>query len=288
MAADFQAVRGYAGWRPGQTLPKAIVMVGSESDHCLAAILRARELGPDRGGLPLGAMKVLSNVSPEKSTCRPLTAAAGLEYLSKPSGKMGSQERRDHMAWVKREWESFRPDAIILAKYMVVLESDVLAVAPWQVVNVHHGVLPAFIGRRALRAALQAGVGLTGATCHFVTEQLDQGPVIDQVYFPIDRESPDYEGPIGSLVRACIPLMKEAEEMVLLRGLGFYLRGGLRFVSNADVQEGDENVEPAVRKEDRLRQSAPHEVDLSQFGPFSLLQAAWATYAERHGLEFSM
>jgi len=281
---------GYAGFTAGSALPRTLVMVGPDSEYHLNALLTAQTLGED-GGLPLGEMRVLSNV-PNTETCQAVARRFQLDYSFQPAGRQRyiendpsrgmTPERLAHMDWVAAQWTSFQPDLVVLAKYMVVLEPEVLDLLPWRVINIHHGILPAFQGRYALAAAVQAGTDFTGATCHFATAVLDQGPIIHQVAFPIDRHADTYTGEVTDVVARDIPCMKEAETIALLEGLGFYLRGQLELVRNDGL--GKAQVPEEMRKDYRVRQRGHHGIDTSRFGDFNFLRAAWKFYFARTGL----
>ncbi len=281
---------GYSGFTPGAALPRALVMVGPDSEHHLNALVAARSLGVN-GGLPLGEMRVISNVSNagscEAAACRfhidyDFLRAGGQRYVDNDPVKGLTLERVRHMQWVTAHWEEFRPDLVILAKYMVVLEPEVLNLLPWRVINIHHGILPAFQGRYALASAVQAGTDFTGATCHFATAVLDQGPIIHQVAFPINRHTENYLGDVSDVVTRNIPLMKEAETIALLQGLGFYLRGQLELVPNEGL--GKAQVPDEMRKNYRIRQKGHHGIDTKKFGDLTLLSSAWKFYSASIGL----
>jgi formyltetrahydrofolate deformylase len=79
-----------------------------------------------------------------------------------------------------------QPDLIVLARYMRILPPEMVARYPNRIINVHHALLPAFIGANTYERALERGVRVMGATAHYVTEELDQGPIICQQAFSVD------------------------------------------------------------------------------------------------------
>ncbi len=82
---------------------------------------------------------------------------------------------------------SYRPDYLVLAKFMRILSPAFIAAFPSQIINIHHSFLPAFIGANPYRKAFERGVKLIGATAHFVTNDLDEGPIIEQQTITVDH-----------------------------------------------------------------------------------------------------
>jgi formyltetrahydrofolate deformylase len=96
-------------------------------------------------------------------------------------------ERLDHEARLLEEIRSLKPDVLVLAKYMRVLSPGFVARFPSQIINIHHSFLPAFVGARPYHQAFARGVKVIGATAHFVTDELDAGPIIVQQVLPVDH-----------------------------------------------------------------------------------------------------
>jgi formyltetrahydrofolate deformylase len=119
-----------------------------------------------------------------------------------------------------------RPDAIVLARFMPVVPAELCAAWDGRLINIHHGFLPSFRGARPYHQAYARGVKLIGATCHYVTAELDAGPIIVQDVIPVDHtDSPE------EMVRRG----RDIERAVLARGLLAHLqdrvlRDGLRTV----------------------------------------------------------
>ena len=88
--------------------------------------------------------------------------------------------RTEHEEQVRALIDGYQPDYVILAKYMRVLTPSFVEAYPRKLINIHHSFLPAFIGARPYRQAFDRGVKLIGATAHFVTDDLDEGPIIEQ------------------------------------------------------------------------------------------------------------
>ena len=95
--------------------------------------------------------------------------------------------RPEHEAQVIETIDRYEPDYIVLAKYMRILSPEFVARYPARIINIHHSFLPAFIGANPYRQAFERGVKMIGATAHFVTDYLDEGPIIAQDIIPVDH-----------------------------------------------------------------------------------------------------
>jgi len=95
--------------------------------------------------------------------------------------------RPEHEARIIETIDRYEPDYIVLAKYMRILSPEFVARYPARIINIHHSFLPAFIGANPYRQAFERGVKMIGATAHFVTDYLDEGPIIAQDIIPVDH-----------------------------------------------------------------------------------------------------
>ncbi len=140
----------------------------SRYDHCLLDLLWRER----RGELPIQTVQVVSN----HENLRTDVASFGVpyEYIPVTRDTKAEAERRE------LELLRGRVDLIVLARYMQVLSSDFLARCGVPIINIHHSFLPAFAGRRPYERAKERGVKLIGATAHYATEDLDEGPIIEQ------------------------------------------------------------------------------------------------------------
>ena len=119
----------------------------------------------------------------------------------------------------------YKIDLVILAKYMQVLSRDFITKFP-QVINIHHSFLPAFPGAKPYHRAHQRGVKIIGATAHYVTENLDEGPIIEQEVTRVNhRDNP------ADLIRKG----KDLEKLVLARAVRFHLQHRVLVYSNKTV-----------------------------------------------------
>jgi len=154
--------------RNEQVERRAIIMV-SQFDHCLADLLYRRE----QGDLPLDIVAVVSN----HTVCEPLAARYGVPFFEIPvtaaTKEIAENELREVLA-------KYRVDVVILARYMQVLSSELCADLHGRAINIHHSFLPGFKGAKPYHQAYERGVKLIGATAHFVTPELDEGPIIEQ------------------------------------------------------------------------------------------------------------
>ena len=147
---------------------RAVVMV-SEHDHCLADLFYRVE----HGEIPLEVTAVVSN----HSTLAPLAQHHGVPFVEIPVTPETRAEAEGELRRVVAETDT---DYVILARYMQILTPELCAAFEGRIVNIHHSFLPGFKGARPYHRAYERGVKLIGATAHFVTADLDEGPIIDQ------------------------------------------------------------------------------------------------------------
>ena len=115
---------------------------------------------------------------------------------------------------LERLFESCGADTMVLARYMQILPPALCRKYAGQIINIHHSFLPSFAGAKPYHQAWERGVKLIGATCHYVTEDLDEGPIIEQDVMRIDHSDS-----VADLVRCG----KDVEKGVLARGLRNHL-----------------------------------------------------------------
>ncbi|MBN9199074.1 MAG: formyltetrahydrofolate deformylase [Microbacterium ginsengisoli] len=156
-------------WRlTDQSIPKRMAILASTSDHCLLDLLWRHR----RGELPVSIPMVVSNHTNTADDVR----SFGVPFFHVPSqGADKSAAEAEILKLLKGN-----VDFVVLARYMQILSGDFLAELGVPVINIHHSFLPAFIGADPYRKAKERGVKLIGATSHYVTEDLDEGPIIEQ------------------------------------------------------------------------------------------------------------
>jgi formyltetrahydrofolate deformylase len=154
--------------RPESVRRRALIMV-SKFDHCLADLLYRH----DQGDLVLDIVAIVSN----HGDCADLAQRHGVPYYEiavSPSTRAGAETQLLELV------EQYRADFVVLARYMQVLSPELCAKLSGRVVNIHHSFLPGFKGAKPYHQAYERGVKLIGATAHFVTNDLDEGPIIEQ------------------------------------------------------------------------------------------------------------
>jgi len=122
--------------------------------------------------------------------------------------------------------DSYETDLVVLARYMQILPPDLCERYEGRVINIHHSFLPSFAGAKPYHQAYDRGVKLIGATCHYVTQDLDEGPIIDQDVIRINHSDT-----IEDMVR----LGKDAEKTVLARGLRLHIEDRVIIHENKTV-----------------------------------------------------
>jgi len=155
---------------------KDIVILVTKENHCLGDLLIRYESGELNANIKC----VIANHNNLKN----LVEKFGIEY------KFISHEnitRSEHEKLIANEIDKYNPEIIVLAKFMRILTSDFVAKYPFKMLNIHHSFLPAFIGANPYKQAYERGVKIIGATAHFVTNDLDEGPIIEQDIVRVDH-----------------------------------------------------------------------------------------------------
>jgi formyltetrahydrofolate deformylase len=163
-------------WRvTDQSIPKRMAILVSTSDHCLLELLWRHR----RGELPVTIPMVISNHTNTAEDVR----SFGIPFFHVPS--QGPDKSAAEAKIV--ELLKGNVDFVVLARYMQILSDTFLDEVGVPVINIHHSFLPAFIGAAPYRKAKERGVKLIGATSHYVTEDLDEGPIIEQDVARVDH-----------------------------------------------------------------------------------------------------
>ena len=182
---------------------KRVVLLVSKQEHCLYDLLarwHAKELDID-------IACVISN----HDTFRGFVEWHDIPFHHVPVPAEGKSAA---FSGIRRLFESHRGDVMVLARYMQILPPDLCSAMAGRIINIHHSFLPSFAGAKPYHQAHARGVKLIGATCHYVTPQLDEGTIIEQDVIRVDHsDSPD------DLVR----YGKDIEKAVLARGLRYHL-----------------------------------------------------------------
>lgn len=154
---------------------RAVILVSREG-HCLADLLGRVELGE----LAMDVAAVVSN----HDTHAARVARAGIPFHHLAVDDANRAEQEQQLGTVLDE---LSPDVIVLARYMRILPAWLVARHPQRIINIHHSFLPAFAGARPYHQAYERGVKLIGATAHYVTHELDEGPIIVQDVTPVSH-----------------------------------------------------------------------------------------------------
>ena len=155
-------------FRPVEIRKRTLIMVTTES-HCLRDLLYLQELNE----MPIDIAGVVSN----RETLRSLVESHGIPFIYLSSDPMAkSAIESEILAIVERE----KIELVVLARYMQILTADLCNALAGRIINIHHSFLPGFKGAKPYHQAHERGVKIIGATAHFVTPQLDEGPIITQ------------------------------------------------------------------------------------------------------------
>ena len=152
-----------------QSVPKRMAILSSQQDHCLLDLLWRHR----RGDLPVTIPMVISNHTTSAEDVR----SFGVPFFHVPS--VAGPDKSASEAKIV-ELLKGNVDFVVLARYMQILSGDFLAQVGVPVINIHHSFLPAFIGAEPYKKAKERGVKLIGATAHYATADLDEGPIIEQ------------------------------------------------------------------------------------------------------------
>jgi len=155
--------------------PKRVAILVSKTDHCVLDLLWRNR----RGELDMNVVMVVSNHPDLADEVRPF----GVPYVHVPATRDNRAEAE------QRQLELLRGnvDLVVLARYMQIITPTFLAGIGCPLINIHHSFLPAFIGAAPYQKAKERGVKLVGATAHYVTEDLDEGPIIEQDVVRVDH-----------------------------------------------------------------------------------------------------
>ncbi|WP_442884997.1 formyltetrahydrofolate deformylase [Anoxybacillus sp.] len=182
---------------------KKVAIFVSKEEHCLLELLWEWQAGELLADFAL----VISNHEQMRETVE----SFGIPYYYVPVTKETKQEAEAKQIELLKQYDV---DVIVLARYMQILSPRFVSMFPARIINIHHSFLPAFIGARPYEQAYRRGVKLIGATSHYVTDDLDEGPIIEQ-----DVERVDHKHHIEDLKR----VGRIIEKTVLVRALKWHL-----------------------------------------------------------------
>ena len=192
-----------------------IAVFASKLPHCLYDLLGRRRMGEFRAEVPL----VVSN----HEELQGIAESFGVPYLHAP---VTPETKAEAEARIAERLEAERIDLVVLARYMQVLGPGLVERYADRIINIHHSFLPAFAGARPYHHAHARGVKIIGATAHYVTAALDQGPIIEQ-----DVVRVSHRDSVEDLVRKG----RDLEKVVLARAVDLHLRNRIVVYGNKTV-----------------------------------------------------
>ena len=203
-------------WRLAQTSQRQrMIIFVSKYDHCLVDLLYRHQSGELNCDIPL----IISN---HRDT-QPIADFYRIPYAVVPVMKDNkSQAEQKIQALI----DEHRPDFMVLARYMQVLSNEFVGRFPQRIINIHHSFLPAFVGARPYHQAFERGVKLIGATSHYVTEVLDDGPIIEQ-----DVVRVSHRDTVEDLIRKG----RDLEKVVLSRAVRWHVENRVLLYGNKTV-----------------------------------------------------
>ena len=157
-------------------IQKKVVVLVTKEHHCLGDLLIKNQFQD----MPFQIQAVVGN----HQVLQPLCEQFNIPFYFISADGM---EREAHEKLVSEKIDSFSPDLVVLAKYMRILSPKFASKYLGKMVNIHHSFLPAFIGANPYKQAFERGVKIIGATAHFVTDDLDEGPIICQEIVPVNH-----------------------------------------------------------------------------------------------------
>ncbi len=194
-------------------IPRLAIWV-SKQDHCLFDLIWRQRAGEFAAEIPL----ILSNHPNLESTAHQF----GIDYHHIP---ISADTKAQQEATQLKLLQDYRIDLVVLAKYMQVLSADFITQFP-QIINIHHSFLPAFAGANPYQRAFERGVKIIGATAHYVTQDLDEGSIIEQ-----DVVRVSHRDQVTDLIRKG----KDLERVVLARAVRHHLQNRVLVYGNRTV-----------------------------------------------------
>jgi formyltetrahydrofolate deformylase len=184
-------------------IPMRVMILASKQDHCLVDLLYRNR----QGALKMDITSIGSNHAETKRHAD----QAGLVFHHLPISKETKLEQETHIVKLFREE---KVDLVILARYMQILSDGLTAKLAGRCINIHHSFLPSFKGAAPYTQAHSRGVKLIGATAHYVTAALDEGPIIEQATERVDH---------AMSVDEFVSIGREIEARVLARAVKYHL-----------------------------------------------------------------
>jgi len=211
VAAKFQML-----WRLAQSSQRQrMIIFVSRYDHCLVDLLYRHQNGELACEIPL----IISN-HPDNQ------AIADFYKIPYAVVQVTRENKAQAEARIRALLDEHKPDFMVLARYMQILSNDFVSRYPQRIINIHHSFLPAFVGARPYHQAFERGVKLIGATSHYVTEVLDDGPIIEQ-----DVVRVSHRDEVEDLIRKG----RDLEKVVLSRAVRWHVENRVLVYGNKTV-----------------------------------------------------
>ena len=192
---------------------KRLVLLVSKQDHCLDDLLHRWRSGELQVDIPC----VISNHEDLRGF---------VEWHGIPFMYVDMQDKAAAFAKIAKLFEEYRGDTMILARFMQIMPPALCRHYAGRIINIHHSFLPSFVGAKPYHQAYQRGVKLIGATCHYVTDELDAGPIIEQDTVRIDH---------GDTVDDLVRYGRDIEKSVLARGLRYHVEDRVLVCGNKTI-----------------------------------------------------
>lgn len=192
---------------------KRLVILVSQQDHCLNDLLHRWRNGELAAEIPC----VISNHEDLRGF---------VEWHGIPFHHVSMSDKAAAFAEIERIFQAVSGEVMVLARFMQILPPELCRRYSGQIINIHHSFLPSFVGAKPYHQAYQRGVKLIGATCHYVSDELDAGPIIEQDTLRIDH---------GDTVDDMVRYGRDIEKTVLARGLRYHLEDRVLLCGNKTV-----------------------------------------------------
>jgi len=203
-------------WRLAQSSQRQrMIILVSKYDHCLVDLLYRHKSGELACDIPL----IISNHADNQA----IADFYKIPYAVVPVTKDNKSAAE---AKIQALIDEQKPDFLVLARYMQILSNEFVHRYPQRIINIHHSFLPAFVGARPYHQAFERGVKLIGATSHYVTEVLDDGPIIEQ-----DVVRVSHRDTVDDLVRKG----RDLEKVVLSRAVRWHVENRVLVYGNKTV-----------------------------------------------------
>ncbi|TNC28533.1 formyltetrahydrofolate deformylase [Amycolatopsis alkalitolerans] len=205
-----------SNWRVEDTdVRRRVVLLVSKDGHCLYDLLGRVAAGE----LDVDVRAVIGN----HDSLAGITQAHGIPFHHVP---FPPGDKASAFAEIRRLVDEHDPHAVVLARFMQILPPELCEEWAGRAINIHHSFLPSFIGARPYHQAHRRGVKLIGATCHYVTADLDAGPIIEQDVIRVDH---------GDTVPDLVRKGRDIEKITLARGLRWHLEDRVLVHGNRTV-----------------------------------------------------